>query len=344
MTHMVVFWFTIATKLAVLLICLLICRKEYITRRQIDSASNFYQKRLNILSITALISILLWSMVNIIDVCTPILFIKIFFFHIHKILITIYQIGRLEYCFSVDQVHSQKYGYSKALFIFLFSNGLLMIMWTTCDMILKLSLPHWIIQDQYTCQVLTKYSNTEFHTKYFVPIAFTWFVLWDWFVLLLYVVKICQFYHKKSDENIPDSVIQRIKFILSKIILLTLLLQFFSGVSFWLYISRVRNLKIWFTVVGQLWIDIDAAITICLVYLMFVHNDKKYIKFIKLLNTVKVCICCRSCIKNALEYNDESQLAQSIERPTNKIDQTYTGYDHDLPKPIEIEMSEQSKI
>ena len=65
------------------------------------------------------------------------------------------------------------------------------------------------------------------------------------------------------------------------------------------------------------------AINTWWLYLMLDRNEGSYIKFIKFLHLLRICICCRGLIRNAIEYNsDEAQMKKAMDH--EQIENTAT--------------------
>ena len=135
-----------------------------------------------------------------------------------KILVTFYRIRRLQYSFGAEQVHSKKYGYSKSWFFFLymFGVGLFVAVFTTS--VLKLMNQWKYTTNTYSCFSIG-HEPTE---QIFVSIFVGGYIIWDYTVLSCYIIKICQFYRKKS-MDVPQIVINRVTFILQRIVFLTVI-------------------------------------------------------------------------------------------------------------------------
>lgn len=75
---------------------------------------------------------------------------------------------------------------------------------------------------------------------------------------------------------------------------------------------------------------------------MFSHNDQKYIKFVKVLYCLRICICCNSMINQALSYQYEQKINTNIPNQNPAKEMTYE--DNQVPRPIAMESSEISTI
>lgn len=130
--------------------------------------------------------------------------------------LTFYQITRLSYCFSSEQVHSDKYGYSKHVFIILHCFGILLTIYT---IVMQYLIWNTISVPEFGCALN---QNTELFNQ-LVPILLLWYLIWDITVLVLYLIKICQIGKHKRFKH--PSIYRKIRFILHKIVFLTILYE-----------------------------------------------------------------------------------------------------------------------
>ena len=141
---------------------------------------------------------------------------------IQKVLFTYYQIARLKYCFSSDSIHSTKYGYPACLFYILYGIGAILSIGYVVSF--------WSIfeptESRNGC-VLGTYPVWSTDTLVFV-INYAFYFLWDWTVLSLYLYKILQLkshQSKKHSRKFSQEVHNRILFILSKIVFMTIIYE-----------------------------------------------------------------------------------------------------------------------
>ena len=106
---------------------------------------------------------------------------------------------------------------------------------------------------------------------------------------MLYVIKICQLSKQSSVQD--ERVMERIKFFLRKIILLTLL-YFLSAVLMAVLVSVIVFIDFYDTILGLMVIIGNILSTIYLVYLMLEHNNEDYIKFLNKCKIIKSILCC----------------------------------------------------
>ena len=142
---------------------------------------------------------------------------------IQKVLFTYYQIARLKYCFSSDSIHSTKYGYPSCLFTYLYSMGIILSIGYVISFFLILEPKENDANNGCFIGVSPVWSVD---TLIFV-INYACYFLWDWLVLFLYIYKIYQLkkHQKRNSKTFSPQVNNRILFILSKIVFLTVIYE-----------------------------------------------------------------------------------------------------------------------
>eukprot|EP01084_Bolivina_argentea_P199036 340639_1 len=137
--------------------------------------------------------------------------------------LTYYQIARLKYCFSAK--YCEKYGYSDRLFKILY-------IWGTIAILFGFIIDFIIYAEEDKGNLGCIYSAT----KWYVPLVYfvysPLFYIWDWTVLVLYIIKMVQFTRKKSviQNDMNDIVYQKVKFLLEKMLLLTIIYEVTGGI------------------------------------------------------------------------------------------------------------------
>ena len=262
-------------------------------------------------------------------------------FGMQAILMGLYQLSRLYYCFSNTNIHSNK-GYPQWVFIFMtIMGGVLLINW----ILLTIFGIHGL---KAKCGINSK---LEFYhippdiTSFPNAILWLWihafsYVTWDLTTLLLYYAKIRSF----SDiiKGKEEKVYKRVLSILFQIFILTIFYQLTLILTALLeVIIHIFNDILWVNHItfniGQMVATSTVSISL---YLMMEHNKLEYIKFLRIIKTLTVtCICrrCRDAIDEQLLYFDVDDGLHGQDR-TNKW--TMTNIDtntHSLPGPINRE-------
>ena len=204
-----------------------------------------------------------------------------------NIFLTFYQISRLKYCFSTK--NSSKYGYSNALFLILNTYGILIILVS----LFAHFAPKYRVRDATSNGPICN----PVYTKYFEPfagIAWALFLCWDWFVLLLYIIKIVQFQRMRQKIDI---VHKKVFFILQKILLLTIIYEI-TG-AFVVSIHSVFNTVSILRAFGS---SLNVITSSMIIFLMIEHNNDYYIGIIKKLNSFYLCCCCKSLIQDVINH------------------------------------------
>ena len=295
----------VAAQIIFAYLCCRIIHKEYKKRKSEAelTISNTYQKWLNRWSMLAMILLTMALAIKPIEkwypLCKWIYVLSLYFYFQAKVIITFYQIARLQYCFSTAQMHS-KYGYSKGWFIFLYMNGVIISIVITCALFIVLFLTKWHPNEYNVCIVADSSSITDM----VIPIGVIFFLLWDLTVLICYIIKICQFYRKK--DNVQESITLRIKFVVYKIGFLTLIVELLTIISLLvgpaIFGGDVHFILRLITVILLI---SESFACVYMVYLMIAHNDKEYVMFVKRLDKIRMFCCCKSFVEVALSMDDE---------------------------------------
>lgn len=335
-------WLVFILNLLTAIICVRIVYQEYQkVRTSSNNHENKYQKLLTISAFSVYILCTIYHILRMIrafDCDGWAMTTNELSYFIMKIFITFYQIARLQYCFSAEQVHS-KYGYSKYVFIWLYIHGVAILLFAIIDSSLEITSINGKYNVPYICHVVLD----KTHSNWFNIGRFSWYVAWDVTVLVLYTWKCYQFYKKQRlFGNIDKSIVLRIKFILSKILFLTLLIFMESGILITLYYLDYSERSIASAVVYNICAAFVGLIDCYLIYLMRSHNDEQYIKFLMMLDNLKICICFKCFIDYGLHYTEKQRADQDHEKRRNTINtKTNVGK---LPERMQTEMSAVSQV
>ena len=217
--------------------------------------------------------------------------------------LTYYQISRLYYCFASKQIHSSKFGYSDTLFIFLYIIGFAFVIYLCA---VNFYFAPWA-QKTSDGKQCTLNSNSD--NNIYINISYLWYYVWDWTVLFLYVHKVRQF-HRKHSEVIADKIKNKIKFILFKIMILTILVEINSIVGSIIYFSIISyNLQ---DILGPLLWCIEFIICAKIVILMPEHNHSEYMKMVRKLNKLNFFCCCKSLMDDAMSEKIRLEMESAV--------------------------------
>ena len=200
-----------------------------------------------------------------------------------------YQLARLYYCFSQAQSYSNT-GYSNGLFIFMYTVGILFVI---CYYIL-VCVTFKVRLGGNNCEIIQPYPHL-----YVQLISATIYALWDITTLTLYIIKIREF--NRFCQDIHKSVItERIRFILNKIVILSLSVEISIVVSI---VGQFGGAALHWNGYYPLLIPVVSSLSnieFCVVmYCMMEHNDKAYRKLLKVLEMSRLFCCCMGLIENA---------------------------------------------
>eukprot|EP01084_Bolivina_argentea_P309690 535733_1 len=234
--------------------------------------------------------------------------------------ITFYQIARLEYTFLSSQIHSTKYGYPHWVFITLYLYGIVfslhvwVIVWFLYSVKLTVS--------NYCISTITPFGI------YFFLFGTIFYYPWDLIVLLLYIIKICTIKSKKysinsNEQNVTDQrmikVIKRINYILTKIIILTILYELFSFTVQIIIVFIPPNSSMILLMIRELVLMSDAICSGIVIFLMIEHNNEQYLNLLRILNKLQLCCCFDTAIDDKEEKNVTTQIKNSAHDNKNEI-------------------------
>ena len=228
-----------------------------------------------------------------------------------------YQLYRLYYCFANEQVHSNK-GYPKYVFIVMGTLGVIVSIYTCISGFFR-----GIDNDT---ALLSKCGYNDKHQFYFDPIQLIthhailpwyyfiisiWtFIGFDLLTLCLYMMKIWTFKKYATEE---PKVYARIMSILHKIFILTMFYEVFFIFNGVIASAQIKLLM-------MIVYDFPNFCVCYSMYLMMDHNEKHYLRFLKIVYFSRlywICCCWRhfvideinlvsSSINFVKEYNEEN--------------------------------------
>lgn len=274
-----------------IIISLTIIKKELRNRKQTQDQQKLvqqdsYQKWLNISSLTAMILFTMQLIINLINkipvICQYSYVIIVTFWCLAHCTLALYQTIRLQAIFSSERIHST-FGYSIYTFYIIYGVIFISMVYAIYAQAVSYDYDDYGV---YGCGIIFASSDTFENT---VPISILLLFTLHCGVLMLYVIKICQISKQSSVQD--ERVMERIKFFLRKIILLTLL-YFLSAVFMVVLVSFIIFIDFYDTILGLMVIIGNILFTIYLVYLMLEHNNKDYIKFINKCKIFKCILCC----------------------------------------------------
>eukprot|EP01084_Bolivina_argentea_P150975 263579_1 len=230
-----------------------------------------------------------------------------------------FQLARLKYCFSNSQIHSKK-GYPQCVFIVMYTVPIPIMIYLLAFM--------WFDFVKLKCKWDVNFNYTETYWRYLkndpfrIALPGVIIYVWDIITLILYVTKTISFrFNKKEMIEKQMHVWKRIKFILNRVILLTLcywiyniFLVIFAMQSSILSGGDAPNYLsfVWFLIISSF----HSICINCCVFLMEEHNSSEYARFLRILNKYKFyyicfpccCLYCNSLITQSLNAIDEELI------------------------------------
>lgn len=302
--------------------------REFLTRRaqqqnkELFAHRNSYQRYLAIFSFTAMLftvlSFLFQLLQTIKELCYGGYAFVSMFYTSSKIFLTFYQLARLQYCFANNQIHS-KLGYPKWWFILLYTFGVIIELYA-------IFASFYIFGDNWRFVKFGIFwncigDNIEFRNRIINPIGAAIFFVWDWTVIVCYIIKVRQFYKKKDGlhGNIDENIRNRIKFILYKITYLTFVIELIAVLAsmigpFVVSLFQDDNLyPIW---IARLLIGFENYYSVYVIYMMIDHNNDEYFKLIRRLNRLGCYCCCKSFVTITLSM--DQQMEKVVQNSTTK--------------------------
>ena len=246
--------------------------------------------------------------------------------------LTLFQIVRLQYCFSSSQVHSD-FGYPKCLFIILYAMRFILILYQM--IVAWIAFSSTDIGNNFGCLIVPKLG---YFWELRLPPIFVYYA-WDLLTLMLYIAKLCQFSRKIKNE--ADSVYIRINFILKKMTVLVLTLTTFSWCCFVVYFLPLSTIQYAFRTLLH---ALAPLLDVIIVYLMIERNNKQYVMI------VNKC-CCKKLedseqqtrdvnngnrMKKGIEFTINTETKAPIEDELNKYEDVSVASD-DRVQPLTVQ-------
>ena len=276
-----------------------ILRKELQKRSHDDVPRdiNIYQKWLNFWSALTMISCIVGLIVAILHrveyICLYSSLFAIQTWLQQSICLTIYQIIRLQYIFSSSQIHSDTYSIPNYLFIFLYSNLFILVI-----ILYVFPFLTTIVKPNGELGCILDYQFTMNIHRIIAIGGISWYYILDLTVLLLYIFKNYQIQNHTSFKEIK--IYQRIKFIMHRIIVLTLFYELKSFIA--IFINFVTTPIKSSSLIHPVIVGIDTLLTVVIIYLMIEHNKEEYMKFLKILRMNRLCYCCGPIVKEEPDF------------------------------------------
>eukprot|EP01084_Bolivina_argentea_P239140 401924_1 len=217
-----------------------------------------------------------------------------------------YQLARIYYCFSQNQVHSSN-GYPNWLFVIMYAIGIALCLsgsihpWFVTIWHMQCGLNH---KGQYiTKEAFIQHPLSAPLTNVSMGI----YIIWDVCTLFLYLFKAYSFKKYKSEQT---PVYKRIMSILTRILVLTAFYEFGMVLCNIVGILRDRftdpDTVIMMRILYSFSFLLASVIGNYSMYLMQQHNDKEYNQFLRILYKLQIhyiCCCCKTAIIQAVEEN-----------------------------------------
>ena len=223
-------------------------------------------------------------------ICTFTLPLLSTFGSIQKVLLTCYQIAKLQSTFSRSALGKMedvfnKYGFSSYTFGFLYINGIMFVVYLC---VLELSiLPKPMELGYFGCK------NMLFDKSQILILMSTslWYYGWDWSVLIMYVLRLIKIKRDMkliiSQKFTKRHVYLRIKQILQKIVILTVLYEL--TILFLLITVGLTDVSR-YNYIGITATGLNIIIPVFVIYLMIQHNEEQYSRiFVNTLGSILIC-------------------------------------------------------
>ena len=303
-----IWYFAIIGHTIVALAVIDIFRRDY-KKSDVDTEkrkSSRYYRSFHYLSIICYILIILvdiWLIIKYIPhICITAVKCALIFTISVRYTITIYQLCRLQYILSESQTHSSKHAYPNWLFIFLYIMGttILIQAWISVWSFYEIS----YFKNEYCTATVTDFG------KIWLLITFIVYYIWDLTILSLYVHKIWSF---KKAKDVDKGVSKRINYVLSKIIILTILYEILSGLFALMIIDITGDDSLWLRFLREFGLMIEVLVNAAMMYLMIEHNDERYLQLLQILNKCKLCNCLLISegdeeIQDSIDINEQKSI------------------------------------
>ena len=259
---------------------------------------------------------------------------------LQPIFIGFYQLSRLYYCFSQNQVYSDK-GYSSYLFIAMFIIGAALFLWIVQYPLTSSGFPTkcgWIHNENYQFIEIKKTIEFERAKDYVTTIILATSVFiylsWDIVTLCLYINKIKAF---KKFKSVSPMIFKRILNIMYRVCVLTLFYEIglvMSTVP--LIISTIIMFPAWLSILLG---SFPIIFVTSSMFLMLEHNTQEYGSFLRVIYRIKLhylCCCYRRYIIEYITEMDENMIRIEQSLTTMDVTSTKNG------DKIEIQIGEKS--
>ena len=233
-----------------------------------------------------------------------------------------YQLSRLYYCFSQNQVYSDK-GYPSYLFIVMFIIGAALFLLTVEYPIAMHGFPTkcgWIHNDNYQfiqyTEKIESFKVNDYGGIIILAASVLIYLSWDLVTLSLYINKIKGFKKFKSMNLI---IFKRILDIMYRVCVLTLFYQIGVVVSTVpLVISSIIVFPAWLSILLGSFPTIFISLSM---FLMLEHNTKEYGHFLRAIYRIKLyylCCCYRRYIIESIAEMDENVVSKEQSMTSTK--------------------------
>ena len=289
------------------------CTNRYELAKQNSGAyRNIYQRLVSIFSLISMALIVPSLTANIImniptkPFCVIGWAFAAIFYCSSKVFLTLFQIARLQYLFMDTRIQTG-YGYPKWLFIVLYSIGVLLLLYAIFYGL-------YVFTDTWTYQEFggfhfCKGDDLEVRSVIMPAIGSIIFLIWDWTVISLYIVKMCQFY--KMRNNMDKTVSNKIKFILYKITYLTFLIELWAvlfvigAVLTQIFGPKRDRGPTYGTMISYLGYGFEHFWSAYVVYNMMDHNNNEYFRAVRRMDRLGMFCCCKSFVTVALSMDPD---------------------------------------
>lgn len=239
-----------------------------------------------------------------------------------------YQLSRLYYCFSRDQVHSDK-GYPKWVFVVLFK---VLILWF-CSAV---SMNYSVFNTE--CRITTD-GTARSEGLVLFPLPFWALMIPICLYSALEITTMSLFWYKvhsiNSLQRCQHSIRDRIQSILHRVLILTYFYVAVNGLMLMLLYIATFAVEEGLISINPFWMWLDSLNSLSISLSMFMmqdHNTSEYIIFLQFIKRYKctLCFCCfgpmvdeqyRMLIDNA----DDRKVMKMVDAPTfrNNLSPTY---------------------
>ena len=299
-----------------LLIILGILIKE--VKKQQNVSKILLPLSLRICSITAISLCIFYEMfkflMTIKSVCLSIHYFITIIWCCSHIFFILFQLHRLKFCFSSND-NNAKYGYSN--YIFILMHIIAFILFAATLFLSSVQISKLRNDSNNGC----RWHLRKPHYIMGAMMLILYF-LWDWTVLCLYGFKLYQCIkltktmtsEQKISQQAKDSILYRIKLILSKLLFLSIWNEILTLITFLMII--LGDLHETIDLMQEIIQHVDMIGIAYIMTLMMEHNNHKYQQFMQCLAKYH-CIC---CFKDLLTENHNKENNTTVIENRNSID------------------------